>query len=169
MTSCSDATDAKTAGSRQLTFIDFVISRKSKKSTRPPGAGTGGGPQPYVQHCCGTCGHHKGRKTFHETCPRLGELLFKGGTKSAKVLMEETAGHHPCLFWISKEADRFGPCPEKNSMGSCMHGAYSCPHKTEEARAAVSCTYPIQPPHFAVDTPMEKKCASKKSKKEATA
>jgi len=57
--------------------------------------------QPYVQHCCGTCGHHKGRKTFHESCPRLGELLFKGGTKSAKVLMEETQ-RESCEHWISK-------------------------------------------------------------------
>jgi hypothetical protein len=63
--------------------------------------GTGGGPQPFVQHCCGTCGHHKGRKTFHETCPRLGELLFKGGTQSAKVLMEETQ-REQCEVWISK-------------------------------------------------------------------
>ena len=60
-------------------------------------------PEPYVQHCCGTCGHHKGRKTFHESCPRLGELLFKGGTKSAKVLMEETAAI-PCEHWIKKNA-----------------------------------------------------------------
>ena len=121
------------------------------------------GPQPYIQHCCGTCGHHKGRKTFHESCPRLGELIFKGGTKSAKVLMEETAGGHPCLFWIPKGADRFGPCPEKNSMGGCMHGAYSCPHKTEEARAAVGCTYPIQPPHFAGDMPIMPKKKPKRS------
>jgi hypothetical protein len=55
-------------------------------------------PQPYVQHCCGTCGHHKGRKTFHDSCPRLGELLFKGGTKSAKVLMDETAATE-CEHW----------------------------------------------------------------------
>ena len=121
---------------------------------------TGGGPQP-AQSCCGTCGHHKGRKTFHDTCPRLCELMFKGGTKSAKVLMDETAGNHPCLFWISKEADQFGPCPEKNSMGTCMHGAYSCPHKTEEGRAAVGCTYPIQPPHYAGDSPVLKKPAKK--------
>ena len=105
---------------------------------------------------CKTCGHHKARKTFHETCPRLGELLFMKGTKSATVLMDETAGRHPCMFWISKEADRFGPCPEKNSMGTCMHGAYSCPHKTREARAAVGCTYPIQPPHYAGDSPLLK-------------
>jgi hypothetical protein len=56
---------------------------------------------PFIQHCCGTCGHHKGRKTFHESCPRLGELLFKGGTKSAKVLMEETQ-REQCEVWISK-------------------------------------------------------------------
>jgi hypothetical protein len=79
--------------------------------------------------------------------------------------MDETAGGHPCLFWISKEADRFGPCPEKNSMGTCMHGAYSCPHKTEEGRAAVGCTYPIQPPHYAGDSPVLKKPAKEKEKR----
>ncbi len=75
--------------------------KPAKKSPRSAGAGTGGGPQPFVQHCCGTCGHHKGRKTFHETCPRLGELLFKGGTKSATVLMEETQRER-CGHWIMK-------------------------------------------------------------------
>ena len=55
----------------------------------------------YLQKCCGTCSHHKGRKTFYDTCPRLGELLFKGGTKSAKVLMEETSREN-CEHWIRK-------------------------------------------------------------------
>ena len=64
-------------------------------------SGVPGAPA-YVQKCCGTCGHHKGRKTFHEACPRLGELLFKGGTKSAKVLMDETASE-PCPHWIEKD------------------------------------------------------------------
>lgn len=77
---------------------------KVVKTQRPSGAGTGGGPQPYIQHCCGTCGHHKGRKTFHPTCPRLGELLFKGGTKSAKVLMEETQRER-CEHWIVKQSE----------------------------------------------------------------
>jgi site-specific DNA-methyltransferase (adenine-specific) len=58
-------------------------------------------PEPFIQQCCGTCGHHKGRKTFHDSCPRLGELLFKGGTKSAKVLMEETS-RTPCEQYIEK-------------------------------------------------------------------
>jgi hypothetical protein len=140
---------------KQMTFADFLPGMIKI---------SGGISQSAQRWTCRTCGHHKGRKTFHETCPRLGELLFKGGNKSAKVLMDETAGNHPCMFWITKEADRFGPCPEKNSMGNCMHGAYSCPHKTEAEREAVGCTYPIQPPHYAGDSPRMKKSASKKSK-----
>lgn len=73
-------------------FQDFVeqqnaepVCTPSPKLTSPP-ADTH--PDEYLY--CGICGHHKGRKTFHDTCPRLNELLFKGGTKSAKVLMEET-------------------------------------------------------------------------------
>lgn len=77
-------------------------TKKPRKNARPPDAGTGGGPQPIQKGTCGTCGHHKGRKTFHESCPRLGELLFKGGTKSAKVLMQETE-RESCGHWISKE------------------------------------------------------------------
>jgi hypothetical protein len=65
-------------------------------------------PEPFVQHCCGTCGHHKGRKTFHDSCPRLGELLFKGGTKSAKVLMDETAAT-PCGYWTDIPGDLYVP------------------------------------------------------------
>jgi site-specific DNA-methyltransferase (adenine-specific) len=66
---------------------------------------------------CGTCGHHKGRKTFHETCPRLGELLFKGGTKSAKVLMEETQRER-CEHWIDK---MYRPEPNKGKTPSEVH------------------------------------------------
>jgi len=62
---------------------------------------TGGGPQPVQEGCCGTCGHHRGRKSFHESCPRLDELVFKKGPKSAKVLMEETQ-REKCEHWISK-------------------------------------------------------------------
>jgi hypothetical protein len=65
-------------------------------------------PEPFVQHCCWTCGHHKGRKTFHDSCPRLGELLFKGGTKSAKVLMDETAAT-PCGYWTDIPGDLYVP------------------------------------------------------------
>ncbi len=85
-------------------FMDEV-TKTARKSKRPEGAGTGGGPQPYTQHCCGTCGHHKGRKTFHDSCPRIGELLFKKGTKSAKVLMEETQREN-CGHWIVKPKEK---------------------------------------------------------------
>jgi hypothetical protein len=92
---------------------------------------TSGGPTPGT---CGTCGHHKGRKTFHESCPRLGELLFKGGTKSAKVLMEETQRDR-CPHWFDKK-DR---CSSMNEVGTCMiHG--DCSRKTPEERAAIGCS-----------------------------
>jgi hypothetical protein len=39
---------------------------------------------------CTTCGHHKGHKTFKESCPRVKELLFLGGNKSATQVMDET-------------------------------------------------------------------------------
>jgi len=68
------------------------------KNEAPPTVS--GGPTPGT---CGTCGHHKGRKTFYDSCPRLGELLFKGGTKSAKVLIEETQVDR-CEHWT-------GPIP----------------------------------------------------------
>jgi hypothetical protein len=82
--------------------------KKNRHKPRPKEAGTGGSPQPYVQHCCGTCGHHKGKKTFHESCPRLGELLFKKGTKSAKVLMEETQREN-CEHWTDIPGDLYVP------------------------------------------------------------
>jgi len=83
-----------------LDAVKAIIKAREERDSGEQGrhpAGPGG-PQTGT---CGTCGHHKGRKTFHESCPRLGELLFKGGTKSAKVLMEETA-RDPCEHWISK-------------------------------------------------------------------
>jgi len=113
-----------------------------KEAQKDRDHGTGGGPQPFVQHCCGTCGHHKGRKTFHDSCPRLGELLFKGGKKSAKVLMDETAAT-PCEHWTDVPGDLYaGKKPEKESttvycdgkdlspsLGTCPD---KCPYKVKE-------------------------------------
>lgn len=82
---------------------------KKKISKRPSEAGTGGGKQPVHEGSCGTCSHHKGRKTFHESCPRLSELLFKGGTKSAKVLMDETSIER-CEHWTAKLDHRCHGC-----------------------------------------------------------
>lgn len=104
--------NAKKPKYRQATLDDFAKSapasiafmeRVAETARQRRTAQVKDEPEPYVQHCCGTCGHHKGRKTFHESCPRLGEMLFKGGTKSAKVLMEETAVT-PCEHWIKKNA-----------------------------------------------------------------
>ncbi|MDP3564919.1 MAG: hypothetical protein Q8R70_10565, partial [Methanoregula sp.] len=110
--------------------ICITTGKKIKEQTYCPtqhlaekerGHGTGGGPQPYVQHCCGTCGHHKSRKTFYDSCPRLGELLFKGGTKSAKVLMDETAST-PCEHWTDIPGDLYAaenPCKEYGAGKNC--------------------------------------------------
>jgi 16S rRNA G966 N2-methylase RsmD len=111
---------------------EHLIGKEPKPSKRPKDAGTGGGPQPFVQHCCGTCGHHKGRKTFHESCPRLGELLFKGGTKSAKVLMDETAAT-PCTDWTEIPRDLYTTVHYDGkdlspSLGTCPD---KCPYKVK--------------------------------------
>lgn len=110
-----------------------LIGKQPKPSKRPKDAGTGGGPQPFVQKCCGTCGHHKGRKTFHESCPRLGELLFKGGTKSARVLMDETASN-PCESWTDIPGDLYTTVYYDGkdlspSLGTCPD---KCPYKVKE-------------------------------------
>jgi len=103
-----------------------------------------GGPTPGT---CGTCGHHKGKKTFHPSCPRLGELLFMKGTKSAKVLMEETQRER-CGHWLDKN-DR---CKEINDLGNCTISE-RCDRKTFEERAAVGCSVPIKPVKPKRDTP----------------
>jgi hypothetical protein len=102
---------------------------------------------------CGICGHHKGRKTFYETCPRLGDLLFKGGTKSAKVLMDETS-INSCEHWIQKPKKK---CQELNDVGGCMVGQ-DCSRKTEDERRAFGCHIPITD---------EKKPAKKKKESES--
>jgi len=91
-----EATDDCSTHDPRAGCLDTVKAIQEAQKERDHG--TGGGPQDYVQHRCRSCGHHKGRKTFHESCPRLGELLFKGGTKSAKVLMDETAATQ-CEHW----------------------------------------------------------------------
>lgn len=42
-----------------------------------------------MMHCL-ICGHHRGRKSFKESCPRVNDLLFRGGDYSAAQIMEET-------------------------------------------------------------------------------
>jgi hypothetical protein len=98
---------------------------------------------PYVQHCCGTCGHHKGRKTFHESCPRLGELLFKGGEKSAKVLMEETQ-REICKHWIEKwdEQNENPPCKE---FDRCTPADRDRCENILKTTRKVKCLAPVRP------------------------
>jgi len=64
---------------RQATLDDFPddIGKQPAGDTR--------------EDCCTNCGHHRGRKSFEETCPRLPDLMFKGGEYSASRLMAETA------------------------------------------------------------------------------
>lgn len=85
--------DGPAALKDNCTLKEEVVGKVPEQPPAPSGGPTSG--------TCGTCGHHKGRKSFHETCPRLGELLFKGGTKSAKVLMEETQRDR-CEHWVEK-------------------------------------------------------------------
>ncbi len=73
-------------------------------------------PAPGKERSCITCGHHKGRKTFAETCPRKGELLFLGGTKSAAQLMTETATEG-CKDAIPKPDPR---CTSCRSFDGCQ-------------------------------------------------
>jgi len=123
--------------------------------------GTGGGPQDYVQHCCGTCGHHKGRKTFHDSCPRLGELLFKGGTKSAKVLMEETQGEQ-CDAWLSK-AERIPNITWCSTIRNCPALDWESGICTTTGKKLTDQNYcPTQ--HLIGES--KKRSASKKSKKQ---
>jgi transcriptional regulator with XRE-family HTH domain len=82
---------------------------------------------PKPEEHCGTCGHHKTKKTFKESCPRLPELMFKGGKLSAAELMSET-GRLSCDHWITipdprcKECSAFDGCqshdPEKENCVS---------------------------------------------------
>ena len=99
--------------------VDDLITSTKKEGCGDWKAGIKIAPQKtekFVQHCCGTCGHHKGRKTFHESCPRLSELLFKGGTKSAKVLMDETAAT-PCEHWTDIPGDLYVPEKIRDCFG----------------------------------------------------
>ncbi len=48
---------------------------------------------------CTSCGHHKTLRTFYPSCPRLPDLLFKGGALSADQLMAETLADG-CEHWI---------------------------------------------------------------------
>ncbi len=123
-------------------------------------------PEPYIQHCCGTCGHHKGRKTFHETCPRLGELLFKGGTRSAKVLMEETQREN-CEGWISK-AERIPNVTWCSTIRNCPSLDWEGGICTKTGKKLTDQTYcPTQ--HQVGEKPeAPKKPASRKPKKTTT-
>ena len=62
-------------------------------------------PVKKIRKCCPTCSHHKTRKTFEETCPRLPDLMFKGGKLSANDLMLETS-LKDCEHWIPKPEKR---------------------------------------------------------------
>lgn len=116
------------------------------QGTAPAPVQKAGGPTPGT---CGTCGHHKGRKTFHPSCPRLGELLFKGGTKSAKVLMQETERDR-CEHWVSKEEWAAG---QKITAPGKIPGAAVCTASGEGTEA------------WKQKQKSEKKSASTKSKK----
>ena len=110
--------------------VRAIIKAREEKDAATVGrhpAGPGG-PQTGA---CGTCGHHKGRKTFHESCPRLGELLFKGGTKSAKVLMEETQ-RTACEHWVVKgstPAEIYGSDKKEIPSPSAETCPGNCPYK----------------------------------------
>jgi len=118
-----------------------------------------GGPTPGS---CGTCGHHKGRKTFHETCPRLGELLFKGGDKSAKVLMEETA-RTKCEAWISK-ADKIPNITWCSTIRNCPSLDWEGGICTKTGKKLTEQNYcPTQ--HLIGEKPEKKRSASRKPKK----
>jgi hypothetical protein len=92
--------DIQSTAMGQAGCLDTVKAIQAAQEKRDPHTHNPG-PQPVQEGCCGTCGHHKGRKTFHESCPRIDELVFKKGPKSAKVLMEETQRER-CEHWISK-------------------------------------------------------------------
>jgi hypothetical protein len=81
----------------------IVIEHPSGAPGSPgPICKTCGWPEAPQEGSCLTCGHHKARKTFHETCPRLPDLMFKGGTYSAEQLMKETL-LQGCYHWMVKE------------------------------------------------------------------
>jgi hypothetical protein len=81
----------------------IVIEHPSGAPGSPgPLCKTCGWPEAPKEGSCLTCGHHKDRKTFHETCPRLPDLMFKGGTYSAEQLMKETL-LQGCCHWMVKE------------------------------------------------------------------
>jgi len=93
---------------------------------------------PLIVRWCGNCGHHKARKTFHESCPRLPDLMFKGGKLSADQLMNETACEKKCDHWFPKEDKGKGKPEEKvitcyysgkdlsPSLGTCP---VKCPYR----------------------------------------
>jgi hypothetical protein len=93
---------------------------------------------PLIVRWCGNCGHHKARKTFHESCPRLPDLMFKGGKLSADQLMIETACEKKCDHWFPKEDKGKGKPEEKvitcyysgkdlsPSLGTCP---VKCPYR----------------------------------------
>lgn len=116
----------------------------AKKSPEQP-LQKAGGPTPGA---CGTCGHHKGRKTFHSSCPRLGELLFKGGTKSAKVLMEETQRDR-CEHWVTKEEWAAGNEPEGNppcdQFDRCTFSDRDRCENILKTTKKVKCLAPVRP------------------------
>jgi hypothetical protein len=93
---------------------------------------------PLIVRWCGNCGHHKARKTFHESCPRVPDLMFKGGKLSADQLMNETACEKKCEHWFPKE-DKGKEKPEEKvitcyysgkdlspSLGTCP---VKCPYR----------------------------------------
>ncbi len=48
---------------------------------------------------CGTCDHKGRQKSFKESCPRVNELLFRGGDLSATTIIEDTKANgcqHHC-------------------------------------------------------------------------
>ena len=67
---------------------------------------------------CGNCGHHKGRKTFHESCPRLPDLMFKGGKLSAHDLMEEIQ-RDDCPHKIPKCQENKKSASKKSKKQEC--------------------------------------------------
>jgi hypothetical protein len=81
---------------------------------------------------CLRCEHHKGRKTFKESCSRINELLFKGGDKTAAQLMQDTA-KNPCPFFINK-LGHFPDAKADVSPKTIIEGASEPPTESQGAK-----------------------------------
>jgi hypothetical protein len=86
-------------------FVKHGIRRVREHAVSNPNHSISQGKDGDKPNNCIHCGDHEGRKTFSESCPRVNELMFRKGDKSATQIMQDTL-HNGCLHFYHKGGER---------------------------------------------------------------